>query len=313
MKHYLITCSLFLFACEVVPSAEDACDESARAYCAKLDECRYEGVAESYGDTPTCIARRSGSCLASLSSPDTGNTPLSIHDCARAEPGETCQDFLQNNPVAACVTPSGQRSEGDPCTFNSECDSGFCAIDATASCGSCAAPPVIGDECIDQGCGYDLACTTNKLCAAWVPAGGACDADDPCGPHTWCVTAVGDASGTCMPSAESEGAPCDPQRHSLPGCDFNAGLYCNTMTATCTAIVYVQAGERCGGIAGDDHVCVGGATCRGTPGTCVPDAGDGEPCDTTAGPTCMSPARCITDGVSTSGTCQLPDPDVCAP
>jgi hypothetical protein len=313
MKLHVIVCSLSLFACEVVPSPEEACDESARAYCAKLDECRVQGVAQAYGDMATCIARRNDSCVASVSSPDTGNTPTSIHDCARAEPAETCQDFLQNNPVAACLTPAGQRNDGDPCIFNSECDSGFCAIDATASCGSCAPPPVVGDECVDQGCGFDLACTTNKQCAAWVPAGGACDADNPCAPHTWCVTAVGATSGICMASVATEGVACDPHKHTAPGCDFNLGLYCNTMTSTCTPVVYVAVGESCALSGGDDHVCVGGATCRGTPATCVPDAGDGESCDTAAGPSCLSPARCITDGVSTSGTCQLPDAETCLP
>jgi hypothetical protein len=311
MKRQLVACSLFLVACEVVPSAEQACDESAHSYCAKLDECRHNGVAEAYGDSATCIARRNDSCLASMSSPDTGNTPLSIQDCARAEPNESCQDFLQNNPAPACLAPSGARNDGDPCLFGSECDSGFCAIAATDSCGICAQLPQVGDECVDQTCGYDLACTTNKQCAAWVGAGGGCDADDPCAPGMTCVTAIGDTTGTCVPSVTVVGGACDPRRQTGPSCDFNAGLYCNSTTAMCTPVVYVGAGEPCGEIGGDDHYCVGGATCRS--GMCVQDAGDGAPCDTAAGPSCLSPARCITNGGSTSGTCQLPDPDVCAP
>jgi hypothetical protein len=313
MRHFGVVSLLFLFACEVVPSPEEACDESARAYCTKLDQCRVEGVAESYGDQATCVARRSESCVASLSSPDTGNTPLSVEDCARAEPAESCQDFLQNNPVAACLTPSGDRNDGDPCMFNSECDSAFCAIASTDSCGVCEPAPAIGDECVDQGCGYDLTCTTNKACAAWVPVDGACDVDHPCSPHNWCVTAEGAATGTCMPSVTTQGAACDPHKYTAPGCDFNAGLYCNTMTSTCTSLVYVAAGEACGNIDGDYHECVGGATCRGTPAMCIADADDGAPCDTVLGPSCMSPARCVTDGVSSAGTCTLPDPGTCSP
>jgi len=83
------------------------------------------------------------------------------------------------------------------------------------------------------------------------------------------------------------------------------------VSSTCTPIQYVGAGEPCGGVGGDYFECIGGSSCRGTPGMCVADAADGDPCDTVAGPSCLSPARCVTDGISTSGTCTPPDPEAC--
>ena len=295
------------------PSPETACDELARAQCAKLDECRLEGVAQTFGDLGTCIARRSDQCLSALSSPDTGVSPAFQEHCAHAMAAQSCLDFLENRPVPACITPTGARAIGDPCAFNSECDTAFCAIASDAACGSCAPQPQVGDECADQGCGYALSCNANKTCAEWVAAGGACDADQPCAPHTWCVTPAGSATGTCMPSGTTVGAPCDPHKQTAAGCDFNLGLFCSTTTSTCTAINYVDAGAACGVIDGDSNVCLGGASCRGKPAMCIAPAFDGDPCDTAVGPGCMAPARCATDGVSSAGTCSPPDQSVCTP
>jgi hypothetical protein len=66
-----------------------------------------------------------------------------------------------------------------------------------------------------------------------------------------------------------------------------------------------------GGIAtncADRGFCQTGAS---GPGVCLAVAADGTACDTSNGPYCEPPARCITTGGDTSGTCQLLGSAVC--
>jgi hypothetical protein len=82
----------------------------------------------------------------------------------------------------------------------------------------------------------------------------------------------------------------------------------------CVAAPYVGAGGACGDVSNKIVLCNGASICFGasgtTPGTCKAIALEGQACDTSAGPSCMAPARCVTTA-STAGTCQLPDPATC--
>jgi hypothetical protein len=312
MQRLRSICLVFIFGCGTALTPEQACGEYAKQQCALIDTCTHEGVALGYPDGATCVERRTASCVASQSSPDTGNTPQATQTCAKALQSESCMDWLEGNAIAGCEVQDGTRFDGDPCMFNSECSSGFCGVALGDSCGSCAALPQVGDECEDQGCGPGLKCTSNKQCAAYQQLGESCDADHPCEPRTWCVTPLGFTAGTCTASIATIGAPCDPKKHTAPGCDSTVGLYCNTVSSTCGALRYVPAGQPCGATSdGGLADCIGGSTCRS--GVCLADAADGGACDTAIGPSCMSPSRCVTDGVSTAGTCLFPDPDRCTP
>jgi hypothetical protein len=62
-----------------------------------------------------------------------------------------------------------------------------------------------------------------------------------------------------------------------------------------------MAGLLIGCAAGGGCYPVGGMT-----QTCLAPAADGAACDTVNGPGCLTPAKCVTAGSATTGTCQLP-------
>jgi hypothetical protein len=296
---------------------DQACSDRAKAECAKLDQCRKNGVVDAYGDLGTCIQRVHDNCLVSLMAPgNTGGSPDVVESCAQALPAEACQDYLQSNPVAACQATHGAFAMGAACTYNSQCQTGFCAVPKGMMCGTCKSLPMPGDPCTETGCGQDLACTPMEVCEPWVAAGGACDNKTMvCAPGQTCVIPAGMTAGTCQADAEMLGGACDYKRQTGPACDANAGLYCN-VTNQCVAIKYGPAGSVCGtpdkGMS--DNVCTKAAGCyatgAGMPAMCMALGIEGASCDTAAGPGCVSPARCIVSG-GTSGTCMVPDPTMC--
>ena len=308
----LVVSALSLLASACGPAQDMACSDSAKAQCMKLDQCRHNGTTLVYGNLGTCITRLQAQCNTALAAANTGNSPSAVEDCVKAVPGESCQDYLQGNPVAACRAKSGSVSAGGACTFSAQCQSAFCALLKGTACGTCANPPNVGDPCTDTGCSYNQACSGNLVCANWVAAGGACDKSNPCAPNTWCVTAAGATAGTCRASIATVGAACDPKHETTAGCDFtNLGLRCNSMTMKCESAVLVNEAEACGVINGVDNVCQAGAGCFGQPAACVAAATEGSSCDTMMGPPCLSPARCVTGSTGTAGTCTLLDPTMC--
>jgi hypothetical protein len=76
-------------------------------------------------------------------------------------------------------------------------------------------------------------------------------------------------------------------------------------------------GEPCGKIGGVTVRCAAAATCFADPApattsTCLVPAPDGEPCDSAAGPDCLSPAKCVAGASGgTAGTCVLPGSQSC--
>jgi hypothetical protein len=72
-------------------------------------------------------------------------------------------------------------------------------------------------------------------------------------------------------------------------------------------------GSRVGCVAGNCYTATGMAT-GSDQGTCKPFAVDGAPCDTTVGPGCMLPARCVIAGAGDGGTvgsCVVPVATMC--
>jgi hypothetical protein len=107
-------------------------------------------------------------CLANLASPQSGATPQSVEACAMALPGESCTDYLENNPVAACVPKAGYGVSGVTCSFDSQCKSGYCALPVGAACGTCQNRPAAGDSCAMTGCGLDLVYAGMQTCHSWL-------------------------------------------------------------------------------------------------------------------------------------------------
>jgi hypothetical protein len=83
------------------------------------------------------------------------------------------------------------------------------------------------------------------------------------------------------------GAACDATLKTAADCDLDANLYCDKTTSTCQTYTFAATGSACGtGIR-----CQAGATCIAK--ICVAPAADGAACDDTAGPPCLTPARCV--------------------
>jgi hypothetical protein len=306
------TCTILLAAIALCAagcglSNDQACTDSANARCAKIDECSSNGVAAGYGTLAVCIKRTHDNCVASLAAPGTGNSAQAVEDCAKALPAETCQDFEQGNPVAACKQVLGLKVDDASCGFNGQCQTGFCGVMTGNLCGTCAEVPVAGDSCAAvPACGSDMTCTPQLLCEDVVASGGTCDGlNQVCAPNYQCVIAAGATTGTCQEAATASGDACDPNKQTAPGCDGRKGLYCDSSSGHCAAITYVEAGSSC---AGAGIACTSGASCFST--VCVALAIEGEACDIDEGPGCMAPDRCVVN-LGSSGVCAAPDGDLC--
>ena len=221
------------------------------------------------------------------------------------------------NGNAACVPAPGPRKTGDPCGAAAQCDSTFCAVVKNTQCGTCAPLPKAGDSCATTGCGRDLKCDgTTMLCYSPGGAGAACSKDAPCAAGFSCSGAAG--ATTCVAEVTMEGAACDFKKTMGVDCSRDAGLFC-TSKNVCAALTVGKIGEACGYDKTTDTSveCSAGADClAATPGgkdkVCTAPAADGAACDSTNGPFCQTPARCLaTAAGSTVGTCQLPDLTLC--
>ncbi|HEY3358377.1 MAG TPA: hypothetical protein VGQ83_34330 [Polyangia bacterium] len=318
------------------PSATAACTSRATASCALRDSCSSgHGVAARYGDPASCVSREAQACESNLRAPGTHVTPATVAACATGLPGQACADFWNNVPIPACLPPAGARANGQPCGAPGQCQSTYCALPKGAACGLCADLPAAGAPCVNTGetvRGFTCARTTGT----WAPlgaSGSACNDDSPCGAGFACVGAAGSAT-TCEAQPTATGAACDARRTSAADCDRTLGVFCTGHTGgVCAPITYVGGGAACGrldqgdgGAGGADGgagaftvaACTAGALCvleAGVlRGACVAPAAEGAACDTDLGPPCLAPARCVgsvSDGGTTTGTCQLIDPASC--
>jgi hypothetical protein len=307
--------SLFFAACGG-PSAQQACNDRAKAACNLLNSCRQNGATIVYGTLGICITQLANECMTGLIAPGTASSPGSVENCAKALPSESCQNYLQNNPVSQCLPQSGSNPDGAACAFNAQCQHAFCAIPAGTVCGTCQGPPAIGDSCASTPCGYNQVCTPSQVCAAYVASGGACDTmNNICAPHLACVIAAGMNSGTCQTKLTTAGAACDSKLQTAPDCDVESGLYCDGTSKMCVAYTYAVGGMPCGSMNnGAAYALCESGLCyddgSGSGAMCVPTAGVGESCDTMMGPTCLAPGVCAISG-GTSGTCTALDGTMC--
>jgi hypothetical protein len=306
-------------------SPEQACADLARAVCTERDTCSNDlDNSRAYGTEAVCESRMGSSCIAGLAVHGTAATPEDREACAKAYGSdETCSEYFENDPAAACDPPAGAAAMGATCAVAAQCASAFCAIAQDQVCGTCQSQPVAGASCtVDADCGRDLACATpagsaSGVCATWVEQGGAClTGVNPCAPQLACMgDDVATAThGSCVATITTVGSACDSSRKTAPPCDGAIGLACipagsGTTIGTCQAIAIVGAGEMCGNLGGPPITSVaecgaGGmcvkATATAHTGMCVAPAAEGAPCDRALGPPCLEPAKCV------AGTCTLP-------
>ena len=94
-------------------SADQACTDLANAVCQKLNDCTAVFVTNTYGDEATCAMRFKTSCDQTLAANGTGLTPALREDCAKAVPGASCEDLVDNGFPSACAAVAGQLAERD--------------------------------------------------------------------------------------------------------------------------------------------------------------------------------------------------------
>lgn len=308
---FALAVSFVVGACGSDLTADKACTDVAAARCTQIMTCSAADLSRRWPDLATCEAREKLACTEGLSAPNTGASPSSVDACSTALTAQTCSAYLAGfMPPTQCLAQSGPAAAGAACGFAAQCKSGFCAIATGSLCGTCANLPAVGDSCATSGCGPTLECVASTMtCQMPLAANGSCSKSAPCGGGLSCVGATGTANGTCMPEGTTAGAACDVARKTAPGCSASAGLTCDSGSKMCVTQPLVAAGQPCGVTGTTFTGCLAGATCffaaGSNMGTCMAPAADGGACDTTLGPDCEFPARCI------SGTCQLPGSMTC--
>jgi hypothetical protein len=222
---------VLIFACSSSNSSDvsatQACADVASARCQKLQQCNPQSLLNIYGDLGTCTSTQANTCVSNLAATDTANTPAHTEGCAQATPSQTCDDFALGNVPAPCTPPAGPRDAGSDCAVSGQCATANCLVPKTSVCGTCAAPPNLGDDCFNNSCGPGLLCNkVSFVCVAPVAAAAACDDSSECAPGLTCIGNTSTVLGACVALA-ALGASCNIADGGSR-CDGRIGLYCNT-------------------------------------------------------------------------------------
>jgi hypothetical protein len=280
---------------------EGACSTASLAVCKAIDACSHFLLVTVYGDIETCQDRAVLACTDNLAAPGVNSTPAELAACDEATSTQSCTAFLDGVLPSTCALAPGAYADGQACGSPEQCSGGDCFRAAGSFCGTCATLAAAGASCAAADCQAGLFCSKSQLCVAPAAEGAACSTDQPCDATHICE------SGTCAAPLE-DGATCSTSNDE---CASYKGYYCHLTTNVCTLASAVAAGKTCGYLSdGSIATCEAGATCHGasstaTTGTCVAPAGDGQACDVTQGPFCLSPAYC------NNGTCTLPNSASC--
>jgi hypothetical protein len=272
-----------------------ACADWATHYCNRLETCAPLAVEIGYGDVAQCVERNKPVCSAALKAGGTGQTPSRIESCAQAYDSAGCEEVVVAKPPLSCKVP-GALPVGAWCGDDSQCSgqNAYCRMANDETCGTCSVLGPVGAGCYsDRDCEHGLVCYFT--CMAPVALGEACD-----GMTRQCPATLVCFDYTCRAPALVD-ATCDPRADN---CDRDHGLFCDAQTKRCSHYAVADVGASCGtGITCKAGSCATDSTTQKS--TCVANAADGAPCDTTAGPACMAPARCV------DGACRVPDAARC--
>lgn len=283
-------------------SAEAACDDAAKAYCAKVDECAPFFVKLAWGDVATCVGRVKINCVPGFSANGTSATPSRLSQCATDVKSLSCEDTLGRNLPVSCHTDPGTLADGAPCGVDAQCKGRLCRQAGGNACGACSTIGSAGAACErDEDCDSGLGCA-DKKCVTFAKAGATCGATQPC------LRSLACNKGTCA-APLAAGAACEPNTdQSQNPCDGAKGFFCHFQTKVCTSITAAAAGGACGLVDNTIAICTAGGDCKvttGLTGTCQAAAADGATCDDAKGPKCVAPAKCI------GGVCKITDPSTC--
>ena len=297
-------------------SAAQACAELSVDRCTKLQMCSEADLERRFGDIGTCETREALACTADQMAPDTAATPAGALACGdarcRRAPAAT------SSARARRWRARSRRARARARASSARSARARSARPARPRCaGSVATCRIVGTSCAASGCGPTLICADNpQTCQVPGTANSSCNEAAPCGNGFSCVGTTKNNPGSSKAEQITSGGACDPNHNTRSGCSGDAGLVCNENNNTCVNEPRVAAGQPCGVINGIKNACLAGATCviaaNQVKGTCVAPAADGAACNTSTGPDCFFPARCIpTTSGGTAGTCQLPGSASC--
>lgn len=187
---------------------------------------------------------------------------------------------------------AAQLAEGEDCSGDSWCKSGFCQRPENVMSGSCAARGKVGTACKvafdtpESNCGEGLVCVGTQgepgSCVPRVTIGGACQYGVECG--GWDVGCLGDTTKTCQP-LPAKGQPCKP---TVPTKGDGQACQVPNVCTGGTCVDTPGPGQPCALTAYDP--CVGELWCDISTGTCQPLPGLGQPC--ALGGICAPDLRC---------------------
>ncbi len=280
-------------------SATKACTDNATSYCNQLSMCAPFLLTVQYGNLATCETRNTTACADVLAAPGTGWTGSVLEACVAARTALDCDDFLEGKPAPKACLVTGQIITSDPCRYDGQCGSGYCRYASGMSCGNCVNLGETGAPCTTSAdCDGNLMCTsgTSGTCQPPSGVGATCGATTPCQQGLACISAM------CVQPSGLLGATCNPANDSAD-CDYDQGLYCDSVSKECTEYLTPQAGGACGG--STPTACAGGGTCYKS--ACVPPVQDGSMCAPATGLNCLYPSTC------NSGTCGLYTASQCKP
>ena len=283
------------------PTAAEACNQFASAFCSRLNGCAPFALQIFYGDMATCQTRAALGCTRDLEVSDTSETPTDMAACARDAASATCDDLIANNFPASCQIKPGKRLNGEGCGSSWQCMSTHCEK-TDGDCGVCAPRSSAGGACtVDEGCTMGLVCAAKK-CVARGEANAPCSDMAPCRANLYCSA----TSNTCATPLQ-KGSSC---AGDTGGCDLRQGVGCNFLSAApkCEMVAAAKGGQACGIVNGTLTLCVALDACPGAtltaPGSCLATAEDGQAC--TDDVHCLPPASCV------GGLCRLPSSGSCA-
>jgi len=217
--------------CDVIPGG--SCDVASRS-------CQYPTC-----DSATCIAPPCGTATCAGATCVVASRCTAMEECCgdRCVPlfcddGKHCTDDMCDMSTSRCVNVPNENTcdDGDVCTLDDVCASGFCVASTTITCRGSA------DPCQLDICDRVLGCMTVDA-----PVGTSCDDD-----LNACTAAICRASA-CMRSAmlcSDDGNPCTADA-------------CDPSTGACTAPP-VRAGTPCMLSSGTASTCDGSGTCGGS-------------------------------------------------
>ncbi len=300
------------------PTPKEACEAYVKAECARAAEC----------NMPMNCDRALALCPDYLFAPGSTRGVSDVLACAAVRRAQSCAE-LEARIDPACATP-GTRKKGEPCEFNTQCESFSCST-GLGSCGTCdgITPPDSGCPKLGFSCGQNMHCPSPSGCVPSVAAphlssGDTCPAADggklTCPTDSPCSAAgpLADA-GHCNP-APASGA-CLYELHQPYATVCRGGTECTFTDAASPdgiCVTSAPAGYFCGTALGLTGGCAPGLYCPDQlfGGVCAPNAQLGVdggcspqvPCDPTA--TCRlngSRGTCV-PGVAIGAPCGvIPD------